>query len=114
MFVYDKKDNPEARTARLNILHVIFVEASRTGDYQLTTGLRQILANDGNEDDLAAFIQDRNLPVDEITARALAEEVLRNPPNVGYLTISNALQWRLQYARAIAKAGSVDGVEKVL
>jgi hypothetical protein len=43
-------------------------------------------------------------------ARTLAEEVLRSPPEVGYLTISNALQWRLQYGRVIEQAGRVAGV----
>jgi hypothetical protein len=33
---------------------------------------------------------------------------------VGYLTISNALQWRLQYRRVIDVAGKVEGVLKVL
>lgn len=32
------------------------------------------------------------------------------PPEQGYLTISNALQWRLQYARVIALNNQVDGV----
>jgi len=31
-------------------------------------------------------------------------------PQIGYLTISNALQWRLQYARVIEQAGKVEGV----
>ncbi|MDT1878680.1 restriction endonuclease, partial [Acinetobacter baumannii] len=30
-----------------------------------------------------------------------------------YLTISNALQWRLQYARVIERAGSVGGVHSI-
>lgn len=30
-----------------------------------------------------------------------------------YLTISNALQWRLQYSRVIAQAGAVDGIIRV-
>jgi hypothetical protein len=75
--------------------------------------LRQILANDANEDDLVAFMQDRNLPVDDIQAREIAEELLRNPPEQGYLTISNALQWRLQYKRVIEKAGAVQGILRV-
>jgi len=29
---------------------------------------------------------------------------------IGYLTISNALQWRLQYSRVIEQAGKVEGV----
>ena len=47
------------------------------------------------------------------TAAGLAEEVLANPPDIGYLTISNALQWRLQYRRAIIEAGAVDGISRV-
>jgi len=50
------------------------------------------------------------LPLDEIEAAALADEVLKNPPEVGYLTVSNALQWRLQYSRVIEQAGSIRGI----
>ncbi len=53
------------------------------------------------------------LPVDEIEADRIAEELLQNKPVVGYLTISNALQWRLQYSRVIQEAGDVDGVVRV-
>jgi hypothetical protein len=35
---------------------------------------------------------------------------LQNPPELGFLTISNALQWRLQYSRIIDKAGEVEGI----
>lgn len=63
--------------------------------------------------DLVAFMQDKNLPVDEIEARAIAEEIMRNPPMQGYLTISNALQWRLQYGRVIQQAGSIKGIHRV-
>ena len=113
MFVYDKTDDEEARTACLNILHTIVVTADRTADFQTTTGIRRIVENDGNVDDLLAFFAERMLPVDEIEANRLAEEVIANPPEVGYLTISNALQWRLQYRRAIDQAGAVDGILRV-
>jgi hypothetical protein len=43
----------------------------------------------------------------------LAEEIIAHRPNIGYLTISNALQWRLQYGRIIEKAGTVSGVYKL-
>ncbi len=59
------------------------------------------------------YLNDRNLPVDEIEARRIAQDVLKSPPRQGYLTISNALQWRLQYGHAINKAGEVDGVERL-
>jgi hypothetical protein len=50
------------------------------------------------------------LPVDDLEARRIAQEILKRPPEHGYLTISNALQWRLQYARVITQAGVVDGI----
>lgn len=113
IFVYDKTDDPESRTGTLNVLHTIFVQANRTADYQTTVGIRRILESDGNADDLIAFFQDRNLPVDEIESRNIAQELLNAPPEIGYLTISNALQWRLQYTRVIGKAGEVKGVMRI-
>jgi hypothetical protein len=114
IFVYDKVDDAAARTATLTVQHVIFVEAERTGDFQTTSGLLRILANDANEDDIVAFLHDRMLPLDDMQAAALAQEILQNPPLQGYLTISNALQWRLQYKRVIDRAGDVEGLVRVL
>jgi len=113
IFVYDKIDDQITRQGRLNILHVIFVDRGRTADFQTTKGIIDILNRDGNKDDLVSFIIERNLPVDEIGAHQLAEQILENPPIVGYLTISNALQWRLQYGRVIQKAGEVSGVIRI-
>jgi hypothetical protein len=113
IFVYDKYDNPENRTGRLNMQHTIFVDKSRTADFQTTRGIIDILERDGNTDDIIAFIMERNLPVDEIGANQLAATILTTPPNQGYLTISNALQWRLQYSRVIQQAGSIPGILRV-
>ena len=113
VFVYEKSDDNKSKTSRLNILHTVFVTSARTADYQTTTGIRCILDNEGNEDDLLAFLEERMLPVDSIEAQNIVDEVIKNPPKIGYLTISNALQWRLQYRRIIEKAGEIDGVIKV-
>jgi hypothetical protein len=113
VFVYEKMDERKTRTATLNIKHVIFIESSQTGDFQTTTGILKILGNNGNADDLVAFMTERFLPVDEIQATELAKEILKTRPKVGYLTISNALQWRLQYARVIEQAGKVTGVQRI-
>lgn len=114
VFVYAKKDDPSTRTASLEMRHTIFIDASRTGDYQMTTGLKQILDNQGNAEDLLAFMHDKNLPVDEIEANNIAAELLQAKTlAIGYLTISNALQWRLQYSRALDKAGKVAGITRV-
>lgn len=113
IFVYEKTDNHEDNTGLLNILHTIFVDADKTADFQTTTGIRKILENDGNKDDLLAFMSERMLPVEDIAASKIADELLENPPEIGYLTISNALQWRLQYGRVISKAGTVGGIYRI-
>ncbi|PIG90713.1 restriction endonuclease [Gloeocapsopsis sp. IPPAS B-1203] len=110
IFVYDKADNSTNRTATLSILHTIYVKAEKTADFQMTRGIRSILKNEGNKDDLIAFMLDRNLPIDEIEASNIADEILRNPPSQGFLTISNALQWRLQYGRVIERANQEEGI----
>lgn len=110
VFVYEKTDDDQTRTGTLNNLHTIFIDEHRTGDFQTTRGIRNILENEGNVDDLIAFMSERNLPVEEIEANKIAEKLLEKPPEQGYLTISNALQWRLQYGRVIEQAGNVDGV----
>lgn len=113
IFVYEKYDDHENKTGRLNMQHTIFVDKERTADFQTTKGLREILEREGNKDDIIAFITERNLPVDEIGANQLAEQVLKSPPLQGYLTISNALQWRLQYSRVIEQAGTIPGISRV-
>jgi len=110
VFVYDKVDDARKKTATLNILHTIFVEAERTADHQTTRVLRQILENEGNKDDITAFMHDKFLPIDDLEMNKLTNEIIDHPPVQGFLTISNALQWRLQYSRVIERAGSEQGV----
>jgi len=114
VFVYSKTDDEETKTATLNMLHTIFVEKERTADYQTTTGLKKILANSGNADDIVAFMYERALFLDDTEAYKIASELLTGALLVeGYLTMSNALQWRLQYTRVIKTAGSVSGIIRV-
>lgn len=114
VFVYKKEDNQQTKTSRLNIFHTIFVAKNRTADYQLTTSLNKILENNANKDDIIALFHDKNLPVDDISADSLADEILSRKPEIGYLTISNALQWRLQYSRIIEYADTVDGIIRLV
>ena len=93
VFVYEKTDDAAKRAGNLKVLHTVFVESVKTADFQTTTGLRGIIENSGNTDDILAFFEERILPVDDIMAQELAEEVMSHPPEIGYLTISNALQW---------------------
>ncbi|MBD3189082.1 MAG: restriction endonuclease [Candidatus Heimdallarchaeota archaeon] len=113
LFVYEKQDDLEHETCRLNIVHNIFIDKERTADYQMTSLILQTLENNGNIDDLIAIFEDRNLPVDAIGAKNLAEELMKNKPSQGYLTISNALQWRLQYSRVIKLSQKISGIDKL-
>jgi hypothetical protein len=96
--------------------HIVFVRKDKTADFQTTTGIIEILNRGGNKDDLIGYLEERNLPLEEIGRNRLAERILKEKPQRGYLTISNALQWRLQYGRVIAAAaaGQQDGVENLL
>ncbi len=113
VFVYQKRDDRKTSKCNLAIQHVVFVNQDRTADFQTTAGIEKILKNNANQDDIIAFLQDRMLPVDDVQASSLADEILADPPKVGYLTISNALQWRLQYSRVIEEAGSVSGIHRI-
>jgi hypothetical protein len=114
VFVYDKQDDHQNIIAKLQFVSCALVDKGRTADYQTTRGILEILGRDGNNDDIIAFLADRNLPGDEIVYHKLAEEILQSPPKLGYLTISNALQWRLQYSRIVTLHESVSGIVKIV
>jgi len=116
VFIYEKVDDGASLTARLSVRHAVFVARKQTGDYQTTYGLNEILRRNGNREDVISFLEERNLPLDEIGREALADQIMREPPELGYLTISNALQWRLQYRRVIDHASSsgTTGIEDLL
>jgi hypothetical protein len=112
--VYVKEDVASEQAAYLDIKHVIYVDQSRTGDFNLTKQIRAIVKSmsidpGGREaviEDLDALLQDKNVPLDEVSRRQLAERIVDDVPEQGILTISNALQWRLQYGRAISAAAA--------
>lgn len=108
IFVYDKQD--AADSCFLRFTHCCFIQRNRTADYTITYRLRQMLDDGANREDIIAFLQDRNVPGDDIVYNDLATEILEHKPEQGYLTISNALQWRLQYGRVIYLNNQVDGV----
>ena len=108
VFVYSKRDT--AHSCSLQITHCTFIAADRTADYTITALIRNMLSVNANKEDLISLLNDKAIPGDEITYNNLAEEILDSPPLQGYLTISNALQWRLQYKRVIELDNTVEGV----
>ena len=113
VFVYEKTDNPVKKVARLNFVSCSFIHKHRTADFQITKTIRQMIDNNANTEDIIAYLTDRNLPADEITMRNLAKEILHTKPEQGYLTVSNSLQWRLQYGRIVKLTESVEGIVRI-
>ena len=93
VFVYDKVDNPKRKTGTLNILHTIFVEKERTGDFYLTKALRHILDNEGNQDDLWSHMYSERLSEDETLLSELASEVMEQRPEQGLVSFNGRLSW---------------------
>jgi hypothetical protein len=114
VFVYDKADDSNTKTATLNFVSCSFVSKERTADFTTTFRLREMVKDNANESDIIAYLQDKNIPADEITLSKLAVQILQTPPEQGYLTISNALQWRLQYQRVVTLTEDILGITKIV
>ncbi|MCJ8342123.1 MAG: restriction endonuclease [Cetobacterium sp.] len=110
IFVYEKQDDIITQTSKLQIKYCTFVESKYTADYTLTKMLNLLKASGANKEDIIGHFENINLPGDEIIYSELADEVLGNTVHQGYLTISNALQWRLQYSRVINLNNQVSGI----
>ncbi len=99
LFVYDKDDSKKYNVV---FLHARFIYKNKTSDFITTKGLKRIIEEGGNLDDIKAFILERIPYIDDLELENIANEILKKPPDIGYLTISQALQWRLQYSRVVA------------
>lgn len=114
VFVYEKTDYEKDQVAVLDFVSCAFLDKERTADYTTTFRLREMVQDGAIKEDIIAYLHDKNIPADEITLDSIAERVLNHSLKQGYLTISNALQWRLQYARVRDLVETVDGITKII
>jgi len=114
VFVYNKVDDPKTKTAKLDFVSCSFISKDRTADYTTTYRLREMVKDKANVEDIVAYLNDKNIPADDITLNQLANQILKTPPLQGYLTISNALQWRLQYQRIVTLTEKIQGISKII
>lgn len=56
VFVYKKHDDPTRPMGMLDFVSCSYIDKSRTGDFQTTTGIHRIISNQGNQDDIFAFL----------------------------------------------------------
>ncbi|WP_304179684.1 restriction endonuclease [Leptotrichia trevisanii] len=112
VFVYEKKDyiDNDQRLCKINFKYITFIEKHRTADYTTTQMLINMKNTGANKEDIVSYLNDRGIPGDEIEHNMIAEEILKKPFEQGYLTVSNALQWRLQYKRVIELNNQIEGV----
>ena len=109
VFVYEKEDI--GNSCYLNFKHCIFIEEEKTSDYNLTKVLRKMINLGAKKEDIIEILNDKNVPGDEEILETLAEKILKNPPKQGYLTISNAFQWRLKYSNIINSKNEIEGID---
>jgi hypothetical protein len=114
VFVYNKTDDNENEAAVLDFVSCSFLEKERTADYTTTFRIRQMLDDGANKEDIVGYLIDKNIPADETTLSLIADKILQNTPKQGYLTVSNALQWRLQYGRVVKLTETIDGISKLI
>jgi hypothetical protein len=114
VFVYDKKDDPLSKTAILEFVSCNFIEKERTGDYKTTFYLRQIIDSDGNLEDIFAYLNDIYISFDEEILWELAKEILKYPPQQGYLS-EQFVRVKQNYLRKIIELDTeIEGIIPIL
>ena len=107
LFVYKKREINNQ--CFLKFKHCIFITSEKTADYNLTKRLRRLLCKGASEKEIINLLNEKNIPGDKEILENLAKKIMSNPPKQGYLTISNALQWRLKYSNAINFKDQLNG-----
>lgn len=109
IFVYDKQDL--MGESRIIFENITFVPEDRTGDFTLTKNINELKASGiATVETIEELLKTIKLPVVGLTTEELAEEILVREVKQGYITISNALQWRLQYSRPTTLKNTVRGI----
>ena len=75
VFVYRKYDDAIRRMGMLDFVSCSFIDKNRTADFQITTGIHRIINNQGNQDDIFAFLVEHNIPSDEVALYRMAEDI---------------------------------------
>jgi len=71
IFVYEKTDNQETEKAILDFKSCSFISKERTADYTTTFRLIEMIDDGANEEDIIAYLNDKNIPADDITLQKL-------------------------------------------
>ncbi len=83
VFVYEKTDDPERGTAILDFLSCSFLEKGRTADYTTTFRIREMVKDGAIKEDIIAYLNDKNIPADDITLSQIADSDNNKNPGTG-------------------------------
>lgn len=83
VFVYDKKDNHDDKSAELDFVSCSFVEKERTGDYTVTLRLREMINDGANVEDIAGYLNDLCFPGTCDDLETMAQKILAETPQLG-------------------------------
>lgn len=104
IFVYEKHDN--GVTSRLEFKNCTFIPSDRTADYTLTKQINELKARGTTFEEVRDLLVRKGIPGGDAILDTLTEQVLDSDVKQGYITISNALQWRLDYGRVVNLHGT--------
>lgn len=77
--VHGKNDGHTDKAGALDYCACSFVDSQRAADYQTAAGIRNITADNGNEDDIFALLVERNIPVRRSLADEYGERIVAHP-----------------------------------
>lgn len=77
--VHGENDGHTDKAGALDYCACSFVDSQRAADYQTAAGIRNIIADNGNEDDVFAFWVERNIPVRRSLADEYGERIVAHP-----------------------------------
>lgn len=112
VFVYDKKDDAETKTSVLDFVSCAFISKERTADYTTTYRLREMISDGANEEDIAAYLRDRNIPADDLALMQLAKQILETKLMQGYL--GELIISYEPYKHIIGLSEDVSGISKLI
>ena len=106
VFVYEKSDDSERQVANLRFRHVVFIDEAHASDYRHSGAVRSIATDtklDRSEkvQRIVDCIVGSGYPIEDKELVPFAESLVDNPPEVGCITVSPALQYRFGFKPAI-------------
>lgn len=117
VFIYDMDKSGDERSVEIE--HCSYIPRERTSDHRKSKEARELIEEYENNDiswsELKTNIKEltgvSHLESVEVVTDEQLEELIKNPPKEGAITVSAAAQWRPQY-RQVTKDDE-DGYEKI-